>query len=117
MNANGSISKKLESERLAKAVAAALNRRVGQGKAMLPKQLAYHLQRSEQTIWGWLGGHRPPSGTDLIALINFFDASFANEILDGCVVHKLSDRRQLQEAKRRLESAIEAIAWLKAEGE
>src|SRR5690554_6917655 len=56
MNANGSNHKKLESERLAKAVAAALERRVGQGKAMLPKQLAHVLCRSEQTVWGWMAG-------------------------------------------------------------
>ena len=77
-------------------LAVALRRRVGIGKAITPKQLAYALRLSPGTIDNLLNGNNDPSGRALMALLTFFDASFANEILEptGCTVAKLSDARR-----------------------
>ena len=76
-------------------LAAALRRRVGIGKSVTPKQLAYALQLSAGTIDNLLNGNNDPSGRALMALLTFFDESFAAEILEptGLTVAKLSDRR------------------------
>lgn len=76
-------------------LAAALRRRVGIGKSVTPKQLAYALQLSAGTIDNLMNGNNDPSGRALMALLTFFDESFAAEILEptGLTVAKLSDRR------------------------
>lgn len=83
---------------VAERIAAAINRRVGPGQAMTFKQLAYVLQVSEQTVWSWSKAEKSPSGATLFRLLGFFDAAFANEILDGtgCTVIKFADVQKQQ---------------------
>jgi hypothetical protein len=92
-------------------IAVALTKRVGPGKAMTVKQLAYALRVDQQTVWKLLNGYNSPSGPVLMALLSFFGADFANEILGstGCVVAKLSDARA--DALRKV---AEGMAELKA---
>lgn len=89
---------------LGERVARALNRRVGLGKTVTIKQLAYTVRLSEQTIWSLMAGTREPRGETLLRLIQFFDATFANEIMGphGCRVVKLSDAKMI-EAIRKIE--------------
>lgn len=78
-------------------VSRALLERVGPTKGMTFKQLAYVIQVSEQTIWSWAKAENAPRGWQLMKLLQFFDAAFANEIAagTGCTVVKLNaDRRQ-----------------------
>lgn len=84
-----------EHRTLRERLAAALRRRVGIGKSITPKQLAYTLQLSAGTIDNLMNGNNDPSGRALMALLTFFDESFAAEILapTGLTVAKLSDRR------------------------
>ena len=86
-----------KSPSLSERVARALNRRVGLGKTVTIKQLAYTVRLSEQTIWSLMAGTREPRGETLLRLISFFDATFANEILEstGCRMVKLSDARMI----------------------
>ena len=93
-------------------LAVALRRRVGIGKAITPKQLAYALRLSPGTIDNLLNGNNDPSGRALMALLTFFDASFANEILEptGCTVAKLSDARA--EALRKIAQGMEELRRL-----
>lgn len=81
--------------------------------AMTVKQLAHALRIDQQTVWKLLNGHNSPSGPVLMALFTFFDAAFANEILEstGCTVAKLSDRRAAA-----LRKVAEGMAELKAMG-
>lgn len=76
-------------------IAAALRTRVGNGRAVTVKHLTHALQVSEQTVWNLLSGNNDPSGRVLMALLTFFDESFAAEILEptGLTVAKLSDRK------------------------
>ncbi len=93
-------------------IAAALTKRVGPGKAMTVKQLAHALRIDQQTVWKLLNGYNSPSGPVLMALISFFDSSFANEILGatGCTVAKVSDARA--EALRKYAEAQEELRRL-----
>ena len=78
-------------------VAAALQQRVGPAKSMTYKELARVLQVSEQTVWSWVNATNAPRGWQLMKLLQFFDAGFANQIMGatGCTVVKLNaDRRQ-----------------------
>lgn len=97
---------------LAARVAAAMRRRVGVGRAMTVKQLAYAVQVSEGTVCNLLAGNNAPSGETLLRLIQFFDASFANEIMGprGCVVAKLSDARAADAIRRLNEARDDLIA-------
>lgn len=74
--------------------------------------LAHAIGVSRQTVWTWLNGINQPKGHHLVALIGFFDSSFANELLGptaGCTVAKLSDVRA--DALRKV---AEGMAELKA---
>lgn len=102
-----------KSPSLSERVSRALSRRVGCGKSVTIKQLAYTIRLSEQTIWSLMNGAREPRGETLLRLIQFFDSSFANELMEahGCVVAKLSDAkaadaiRRLNQARRDLLAA------------
>jgi hypothetical protein len=76
-------------------ISVALRKRVGPGTGLTVKQLAYTLRIDQQTVWKLLNGYNAPSGPVLMALLTFFDASFANEILEptGCTVAKITDAR------------------------
>jgi transcriptional regulator with XRE-family HTH domain len=76
-------------------ISVALKKRVGTGTGLTVKQLAYSLRVDQQTVWKLLNGYNAPSGPVLMALIAFFDCSFANEILEpaGCQVAKIGDAR------------------------
>ncbi len=76
-------------------LAMALRRRLHPHTSLTIKALAMVLRVSEQTIWAWLNGINQPRWGHVLALINFFDAAFANEILagTGAVVAKLADAR------------------------
>ncbi len=77
-------------------LSAALQRRVGPQPRMSYKQLAYNIQVSEQTVWGWVNATSAPRGWQLMKLLQFFDAAFANQIMGaaGCTVIKLDERRR-----------------------
>lgn len=79
---------------LGRLVADALWRRINAG-AITRKQLQHAIGVSEGTIDNLMSGNGDPSGRVLMALLSFFDSSFANEILapTGCTVAKLSDAR------------------------
>lgn len=93
-------------------LAVALRRRVGIGKSITPKQLAYALQLSAGTIDNLMNGNNDPSGRVLMALLTFFDSAFANEILEptGCTVAKLGDARA--EALAKVAEGMEALRRL-----
>lgn len=82
------------SERLGDKVSAALWRRINAG-AINRKHLQHALGVSAGTIDNLLNGNTDPSGRVLMGLITFFDAAFANEILEGtgCTVAKIGDAR------------------------
>lgn len=79
---------------LGKRISDALWRRINAG-AITRKHLRDALGCSLGTVDNLLSGYNDPSGRILMALLTFFDESFANEILapTGCTVAKLSDRR------------------------
>ena len=95
-------------------IAASLRKRVGVGRAVTVKQLAYALQVSEQTVWNLLSGNKSsgPSGRVLMKLLTFFDAAFANEILapTGCTVAKVTDARAV--ALRKAAEAMDELRRL-----
>lgn len=95
-------------------LAAALRRRLYPNSNLHIKQLSHAIQVSEQAISSWLSGLKMPRGDHLLRLISFFDAGFANEIVDDCVVYKLQDAKQLKDAKTKINDALAAIAWLKS---
>jgi hypothetical protein len=91
----------------------ALERRLN-GTGLTDAILARELKVSRQTVWTWLNGINQPKGHHLVALINFFDSAFANEILGptaGLTVAKLCDRRAAALLK-----VAEGLAELKAIG-
>lgn len=106
------LSDEQSSRTIGKRVADALRRRVGQGKAITIKQLAYSIHISEQTLWNLLSGNSDPSGRVLMGLLTFFDSAFANEILEptGCTVAKLGDARA--EALAKVAEGMEALRRL-----
>lgn len=92
----------LFAERLAQAI----RRRLASGLTL--EQLGDALNVSKPTVWSWLNGVNEPKGRHVVALMALFDASFANEILDGtgCTVLKLEDaRRKAEKAQREAEEA------------
>ncbi len=100
------LSVRESSTSLGEAIADALRRRIGQGRAVGTKQFACDLQVSEQTVWNWLSGNRDPAGRHVVAMVNYFDAGFAREIGIEAEVVKLSDARY--QAARQLNEAVEA---------
>jgi transcriptional regulator with XRE-family HTH domain len=106
------VSEERSSRTIGKRVADALKRRVGAGRAVTIKQLAYAIRISEQTVWNLLSGNSDPSGRVLMGLLTFFDSAFANEILapTGCTVAKLGDARA--EALAKVAEGMEALRRL-----
>lgn len=92
-------------------VAAALRRRLHPNTNLHPKQLRHAIGVSENTLNNWLGAHHDMRGPHLMALIRFFDSSFAQEISEGHVT-KIADRRameavqKLAAAQRELHAAL-----------
>lgn len=80
---------------LSNLIAAALSRRIGRDKEYGTGEVAGATGLSRATIDNLLNGNNDPSGRALMALLTFFDESFAAEILEptGLTVAKLSDRR------------------------
>lgn len=77
-------------------VAAALQERVGPAKSVTYKQLASAIQVSEQTVWSWVNATNAPRGWQLMKLLQFFDAGFANQIMGptGCTVVKMDAHKR-----------------------
>lgn len=92
-------------------LADALRRRLYPNSNLHPKQLRHSLGVSENTLNNWLSGHNEPRGGHVMALIRFFDSSFAQEISQGHVT-KITDRRamvaiqKMAEAQRELNAAL-----------
>ena len=99
---------------LGERIAAALRRRVGVGRAIGVKQLAYALRVSEGTIWNLMSGNNEPSGRVLMALVQFFDAAFANEIFagTGATIVKLGESRAAENAARKIAEGMEELKRL-----
>lgn len=97
---------------VAQKFANAINARVGPGKSISYKVLAWNLRVSEQTVWSWAKAEKAPSGVTLLRLLAFFDAAFANEILEGtgCTVIKFSDVQKQQAVQDALAVLARATA-------
>lgn len=97
---------------LGELVASALGRRIGYG--ITRKQLQHALNVSSGTVDNLLAGHQDPSPRVFMALLQFFDTAFANEIMapSGLTVVKLADARAIEAAQK----IIEGVAALKALG-
>jgi transcriptional regulator with XRE-family HTH domain len=95
---------------LGERIARALGRRIGYG--ITRKQLQHALNVSGGTVDNLLSGHQDPSPRVFMALLQFFDAAFAHEILaaSGFTVVKLSDVR----AAEAIEQYIQSVQALKA---
>lgn len=74
----------------------ALKRRIGLGKPVSVKVVARATGLTERTIENAMSGETMPRGDTLIALVDFFDATFANEVLGhlGIVITKPKDAAQ-----------------------
>lgn len=109
---NAKVSPQESYRTLGKLIAAALRDRVGNGKAVTIKQLSFALHISEQTVWNLLAGNSDPSGRVLMGLLSFFDAGFANQILQptGCTVAKVCDKRA--EALKKISEGMEVLRRL-----
>jgi len=97
MSYNGALGTSNTSGLFAQRLAQALRRRLESGLTL--EQLANALGVSKPTAWSWLNGVNEPKGRHVVSMIAFFDASFANEILDGtgATVVKLADTRKAYE--------------------
>lgn len=86
----------LSKEQFKQAVSVALLRRVGPGRSMTFKQLAYAIRVPEQSVWAWAKAENAPQGWALMNLLTFFDAAFANEIAagTGCTIIKMDERKR-----------------------
>ncbi len=62
-------------------VAAALNRRLYPNGWIHAAHLARYISVVPETVWGWQSGNHGPAGWHLCALVDFFDESFAAEIM------------------------------------
>lgn len=91
----------------------ALKRRIGIGKPVNVKVVARATGLTERTIENAMSGETMPRGDTLMALIDFFDASFANEIFAGTtfMVVKLSDQRAA-DAARMINDGVAALQAL-----
>lgn len=79
----------------------ALKRRVGPHTGLRIKVVAQATGLTERTIENAMSGETMPRGDTLMALIDFFDASFANEVFAGTtfMVVKLADQRAATAAR------------------
>lgn len=94
-------------------LSAALRRRMTAATGLTDIILAHALGVSRQTVWTWLNGVNQPKGHHLVAMIRFFDSSFANEILGptaNCTVVKLGDARAT--ALRKVADGLEELRRL-----
>lgn len=95
---------RINSSGFAENVKRALERRLQPNTNLSQADLANCLKVSNQTVWTWVNGINGPSGRHLVALIGFFDAGFAAEVLAeaGVTVAKVGDKREeaLDELKR-----------------
>lgn len=89
----------------------ALERRLYPNSNLHRKQLSYELRVSPNTIDNWLGGNNEPRGSHIMALIRFFDRSFAEEISQGHVT-KITDQRAMEAIKKMAEAQRELHAAL-----
>ena len=105
-----SMSSEQSPNSLKERLAEALRRRVGVGRGVTIKQLAYSIRVSEATAWNLLNGNNEPRGTVLLELIRFFDSAFANEIMagTGATIVKLQDQRAL-DAVRKIAEGVEEL--------
>ena len=89
----------------------ALERRLYPQSNLHRKQLSTTLGVSRNTVDNWLSANHEPQGGHLMALIRFFDSSFAQEISQGHVT-KITDRRAMEairkmaEAQQELQTAL-----------
>lgn len=100
-----------EPKTLRERIATALRRRMYPNTNLHPKQLRHSIGVSENTLNNWLGAHHDMRGPHLMALIRFFDSSFAQEISEGHVT-KITDNRaaiairKMADAQRELSDAL-----------
>jgi transcriptional regulator with XRE-family HTH domain len=94
----------------------ALERRLRPHTTLSAYELAYTLRISESTIWSILSGNSKsgPSGRVLQLLVDFFGASFLQEVFGGPNVHCI-DPRDAQKAAA-LRKLIEAQEELRSLG-
>lgn len=84
----------------------ALERRLYPNSNLHRKQLSYELRVSPNTIDNWLSGNNEPRGSHIMALIRFFDSSFAQEISQGHVT-KITDQRAMEAIRKMVEAQEE----------
>lgn len=104
------VEKTTKASSLPELLSAALRRRMTPTSGLTDIVLAHALGVSRQTVWTWLNGVNQPKGHHLVAMIRFFDGSFANEILGptaNCTVVKLGDARE--SALRKVAEGLEAL--------
>lgn len=89
----------------------ALERRLYPNSNLHRKQLCAALGVSGNTVSNWLSGNNEPQGGHLMALIRFFDSSFAQEISQGHVT-KITDRRAMEAIRKMVEAQAELTAAL-----
>lgn len=91
----------------------ALKRRVGPHVGLSIKVVARATGLTERTIENAMSGQTMPRGDTLMTLVDFFDASFANEIFAGStfLVVKLSDQRAA-DAARQINDGLRVLAQL-----
>lgn len=94
----------------------AMRRRVGPDTGLTVKMVARATGLTERTIENASSG-TIPRGDTLMALLDFFDATFANEIFAGAtfLVVKLSDQRAA-EAARQINEGVRVLAELQRRG-
>jgi hypothetical protein len=92
-------------------IRSAMQRRVGPGTGLTVKMVARATMLTERTIENAMAGNNTPRGDTLMTLVDFFDASFANEIFAGStfLVVKLSDQRAA-DAARMINDGIAILA-------
>lgn len=97
-NHNGDRNEAMSCEQSTKTIGertkAALERRLYPKTNLRACELAYSLRVSEGTIWNILGGNSKsgPSGRVLFKLVEFFGASFLQEVFGGPNVYVLDPR-------------------------
>ena len=93
-------------------IEAALRRRVGTGRRWSAGDVAAAIGRGQRTVESWIYGEAVPRGGELAALIGFFGADFANEVLGG--TGKVVIDRAVLERLPEVAAALRSLSALSA---
>lgn len=93
-------------------IEAALRRRVGTGRPWSAGDVAAAIGRGQRTVESWIYGEAVPRGGELAALIGFFGADFANEVL-GATGKVVIDRAVLERLPE-VAAALRSLSALSA---